>query len=60
MAADSNIGYECLNTGNIQQPENAGFRVVTWQTASWKNGEVWEAAEGKPSTSVLWGSMDES
>lgn len=24
MAADSNIGYECLNTGNIQQPENAG------------------------------------
>lgn len=26
MAADSNIGDECLNTGNIQQPENAGYQ----------------------------------
>lgn len=25
MAADSNVGYECFNTQNIQQPENAGY-----------------------------------
>lgn len=45
MAADSSVGYECSEHWKLQQPENAGWQVLTRRPAFRKDGEVCEAAE---------------
>lgn len=48
MAADSSVGYECSEHWKLQQPENAGWQVLTrrpGQHSGRMGGGVCEAAE---------------